>query len=145
MSAPPQHRPVLCIEDSDDDFAILQRLYLSIDTETTLVRFKTGLAFLQAVGEGWEVDPAYVLLDLNLPGMNGLDVLQRMRGHEHWRCVPVIMLSGSSRPAEVRNAHLAGANSYVTKPLDPRPLRDRLETLHHYWRDVVEHPRNHLP
>ena len=133
-------RPVVVIEDNTDDFAVLVRLYGHIDPTLELIRFQRGDDFLQALRAGEVTWPSYVLLDLNLPGPSGIDVLRELKGDAARGCLAVIMVSGSARPADVRDAYLAGANSYVVKPLDPHPYGEQLSALHRYWVGVVASP-----
>lgn len=80
--------------------------------------------------------PGVVLIDLNLPKVNGLEVLRALREHPRTRLLPVIILSASSEQREVRAAALLGANSYVRKPLDYGRLRETVELLGRYWIDL---------
>lgn len=77
--------------------------------------------------------PAFVLLDLGLPRIAGLDVLRVIRTDPTARLVPVTVLSASERHEDVRAAAELGANSYVRKPTDGKGLRDTLSTLALYW------------
>ena len=133
-------RPVVVIEDNNDDFAVLVRLYEHIDPTLELIRFQRGDDFMRALRAGEVTWPSYVLMDLNLPGPNGIAVLRELKGDATWGCVVVILLSGSARPSDVRDAYVAGANSYMVKPLDPHPYREQLSVLHRYWVDVVASP-----
>jgi len=131
---------VVVIEDNTDDFAVLVRMYRGIDPALELIRFQRGDEFIRALRCGDVAWPWYVLLDLNLPGPSGIDVLRELKGDAARGCLAVIMVSGSARPADVRDAYLAGANSYVVKPLDPHPYGEQLSALHRYWVGVVASP-----
>lgn len=80
--------------------------------------------------------PGVALLDLNLPKINGLEVLRELRENPRTRLLPVVILSASSEQRDVRAASLLGANSYVRKPLDYGRLRETVELLGHYWLDL---------
>jgi len=77
-------RPVVVIEDNNDDFAVLVRLYEHIDPTLELIRFQRGDDFIQALRAGEVTWPWYVLLDLNLPGPNGIAVLRELKGDATW-------------------------------------------------------------
>lgn len=80
--------------------------------------------------------PSVALIDLNLPKVNGLEVLRVLRENQRTRMLPVVILSASSEGRDVRAASLLGANSYVRKPLDYGRLRETVELLGHYWLDL---------
>lgn len=80
--------------------------------------------------------PGVALIDLNLPKVNGLEVLRELREHPRTRLLPVVILSASSEQRDVRAAALLGANSYVRKPLDYGRLRETVELLGRYWTDL---------
>jgi len=77
--------------------------------------------------------PKIVLLDLNLPKINGLEVLRQLRETPRTRLLPVLMLSASAEQSDVRTAAQFGANSYVRKPLDYARLRETIELISDYW------------
>jgi CheY-like chemotaxis protein len=78
--------------------------------------------------------PELVLMDLGMPKMNGLQLIQRMRDDPRTFFVPVIMLTASSVESEAVLAFKGGLNSYVSKPLDFRDFEAKLEEIREYWR-----------
>jgi two-component system, response regulator len=77
--------------------------------------------------------PCLVLLDLNLPHLNGFEVLKRMRADERTRFVPVVMLTSSDHPEDVRRAYELGANGYLDKLSDEVPWEEMVQTTARYW------------
>lgn len=77
--------------------------------------------------------PELVLLDLGLPGMNGLAVMQRIRDDPRTFFVPVVMLTSASEQSEAVRAFKGGLNSYVSKPLDYCDFEDKLRQVREYW------------
>src|SRR5262245_43730974 len=65
-----------------------------------------------------------VLLDINMPGMNGIEVLRQLKADPETRPIPVIMVTTSDDPAEIRHCYALGCTAYMTKPLDPASLVD---------------------
>jgi CheY-like chemotaxis protein len=128
--------PVAVVEDSDEDFAALTRALRDAVPADAIVRFASGD---EAVARAPSVRPALVLLDLNLPGLNGLDVLATLKAHPELHAVPVVVVSGSEREEDVEAAYATGANAYVAKSLDFAELRRRLTTLIGFW-DVATLP-----
>ena len=80
--------------------------------------------------------PDWVLLDLNMPRMNGFEVLRALRGHERTRLLPVIILTTSVDEADVSRGYACGANSYVRKVVDFREFSEAVELLGTYWTRV---------
>ncbi len=87
--------------------------------------------------------PKVVLLDLNLPKINGLEVLRQLRSNPRTRLLPVVMLSASAEQADVHAASILGASSYVRKPLDYARLREAIALLGGYWLNLNIPPPSH--
>ena len=84
--------------------------------------------------------PALILLDLKLPKLGGIDVLRRVRDHEHTRYVPVVILTSSSEEEDIVASLQNGANSYVRKPVDFSRFIEQVQRLQVYWLLVHEPP-----
>jgi CheY-like chemotaxis protein len=125
--------PLAVVEDSDEDFEALVRALRG--TEVEIVRFASGEEVLEGV-LGGSVRPALIVLDLNLPGVRGLEVLARLKGDPEVRGVPIVVFSGSDRQEDVGEAYDAGANAYLSKPLDFAELRRTVRALHDFWRNA---------
>ena len=77
--------------------------------------------------------PQLVLLDLNLPGLGGLEVVSRLRAHPRTAFVPIVILTSSDDEADMREAYRRGANSFVAKPMNFSAFVDTLGALWRYW------------
>lgn len=77
--------------------------------------------------------PALILLDINMPKINGLEVLQWIRQQPHFASVPVLMLTSSMRPEDMERASRLGANEYLLKPSDPSKLVELVKSFHERW------------
>ncbi len=84
--------------------------------------------------------PAFVLLDMKLPRLSGLEVLRSLRAHPLTALVPVIILSSSSEPCDMLACYQSGANSFVRKPVDFAEFTEKLNRLQAYWLGVNEWP-----
>jgi CheY-like chemotaxis protein len=89
-------------------------------------------------GEPW---PVVILLDINMPKMDGLEVLSRLKGHPECRSIPVVMLTTSAASQDVQAAYLRGANSYIVKPVDFDKFADVAAQIELYWA-VLNTPAN---
>ena len=85
--------------------------------------------------------PAIILLDLNLPGTDGRDVLVEIKSARPLAPIPVVVLTTSADSRDVEACYAAGANSYVQKPVDLDGFMDAIRLLSEYWFDVVILPK----
>jgi chemotaxis family two-component system response regulator Rcp1 len=84
--------------------------------------------------------PDLILLDLNLPKLDGREVLRAIKSDAELRRIPVIVLTTSSDIADIENAYENHANSFITKPTDFDEFLHAIETMHEYWLSVVRLP-----
>ena len=144
----PYSQPILLVEDSPEDFEATLRAFRKSGLKNTVVRCETGdqaLDYLYRRGE--YADPAssprpgVVLLDLNLPGTDGRQVLSEIKGDERLRDIPVVVLTTSSDERDINACYRSGANSYIQKPVDVDGFMKAIERLNGYWFEVVILPR----
>jgi len=134
---------ILLAEDSPEDARLILNALQPAITEEMVALCGDGVEALDYLfarnahaGRAGEELPCVALLDLNLPKVNGLEVLRELRENPRTRLLPVVILSASSEQRDVRAAALLGANSYVRKPLDYGRLRETVELLGRYWIDL---------
>jgi len=82
-------------------------------------------------------EPDLILLDLNLPGIDGCQVLARIKSDPYLRMIPVVILTTSNRDEDVLQTYMAGANTYISKPAEYPSYRELVATLHTYWVDTA--------
>jgi CheY-like chemotaxis protein len=123
-------RPLAVVEDSDEDFEALCRALPETAAGDGVRRYATGDEALAGLASA---RPAMVILDLNLPGIRGLDVLAALKEDPALRSLPIVVLSGSDRQEDIDAAYAAGANAYLAKPLDFAELRRVVTSLHDFW------------
>lgn len=136
---------VLLVEDSVADVELSREALAETGHPTRLHTVPSGeeaIELLERAVETGEGMPDLVLLDLNLPGLDGHRVLRWIRQNEALCSVPVVILSSSSASRDVAQAYGAGASGYVMKPQGFDALREKYDTLIRYWRDVVLRPRD---
>lgn len=129
---------ILLVEDNPDDVALTMRALKSHNITNDVVVAKDGVQALEylfgAKGSPAVAElPAVVLLDLKLPRVNGLEVLQRIRAEERTRLLPVVILTSSDEERDVINGYSLGANSYVRKPVDFIEFTEAAKQLGLYW------------
>jgi chemotaxis family two-component system response regulator Rcp1 len=130
---------ILLIEDSRADAKIIERALreASVDHRLTVIPDgRQALDFLMGLpDEADEADqsPDLILLDLNLPGLNGCQVLRRIKDDPQLRWIPVVVLTTSIRDEDVAQTYHAGANTYIPKPAEYPDYCSLVETLSGYW------------
>lgn len=134
---------LLLAEDSPEDYRLILKALQPIVQEEMVVLCNDGVEALDYLfarnahaERGADYLPGVALIDLNLPKVNGLEVLRELRQNARTRLLPVVILSASSEQRDVRAAALLGANSYVRKPLDYGRLRETVELLGRYWHEL---------
>jgi CheY-like chemotaxis protein len=144
-------RPViLLVEDNPADILITQRALRDGAVAIELIVIRDGQSAVEyllrqgshAAAPTWR-PPDLVLLDLNLPRMNGQEVLAHIRSSDRLGAVPVVVLSGSHRQEDVQALYLAGANTYMQKPQDFPRFVEVLQTICRYWLDMALLPYTH--
>ena len=131
---------ILLVEDNDDDAGLTERAFREAKIGNPIVRMEDGveaLDYLFCRGEHADRDigdlPAIVLLDLNLPRLNGLEVLAAMRADERTRHLPVVVLTSSTEERDRLAAYDQHVNSYVKKPVDYDQFVSAARQLGLYW------------
>ncbi len=140
-------RLILLVEDNPDDEE-LTRLALrkaGINHELAVARDGAeALDYLFATGTYADREacppPAVILLDLNLPKINGLEVLRRLRANAGTRFIPVVVLSTSREEQDISTSYQQGANSYIRKPVDFERFASVMELTGRFWLTVNEGP-----
>ncbi len=144
----PHSQPILLVEDSPEDFEATQRAFRKSGLKNTLLRCEDGdeaLDYLHRRGK--YADPAssprpgVILLDLNLPGTDGRQVLSEVKNNEHLHDIPVVVLTTSADERDISACYRAGANSYIQKPVDIDGFMKAIERLNGYWFEVVILPK----
>lgn len=131
---------ILLVEDNQDDEALTLRALKSHNLANEVVVARDGsqaLDYLFRAAEGktgeTAVLPELVLLDIKLPGMDGLEVLRRLRQNPATRRLPVVMLTSSVEETDRLASYDLGANSYVRKPVDFVEFTEAIKQLDLYW------------
>ena len=141
MSAPIH---VLLVEDNPGDADLTRdtladsRIRLDI---TVVVDGVEAIDFLLRRGRHAEaLTPDLIILDLNLPGMDGRAVLAEARRHQHLRSIPVVILTSSDAERDVVQTYALGANCYITKPVDLAAFQSIVRSIEGFWFTVVRLP-----
>ncbi|MFW7379155.1 MAG: response regulator [Oligoflexus sp.] len=135
---------ILLIEDQqdDEDLAILALRSSGINCQLVIARDGSeALAYLQHKNVGTQAFiPNLILLDLNLPKINGFQVLEKLRQNQLTQTVPVVVLSTSLEENDLRKSYRLGANSYIRKPVDYEEFTAILQKTTVYWLQINQTP-----
>jgi two-component system, response regulator len=132
---------ILLIEDNPDDEKLTVRALSKMGADVAIQVARDGAEAVEAIskGEGVAV-PQLIMLDIKLPKLSGIEVLEKIRANERTRFVPVIMLTSSDEDLDITRAYDLGANSYVRKPVDFDEFVSAVQHLGLYWLKLNRSP-----
>ena len=144
-------KKILLVEDNKDDILLIQRAFLKtrLSDKFELIIAQDGNQALSYLYDNKKISishngnlPTILLLDLNLPKINGFEVLQRIRSNEKTKMMPVVVFTSSKEERDIIKSYVLGANSYVRKPIDSEKFTLILQQIVTYWGDINELPVN---
>jgi two-component system response regulator len=129
-------RSILLVEDNPDDEVLTLRALKKnhiLNDVTVAHDGAEALEYLFADGHPGEKLPGLILLDLNLPKIDGLEVLRRIRANERTQIIPVVVLTSSKLEDDILASYRSGANAYVRKPVKFSEFADAVAALGMFW------------
>jgi len=138
---------ILLVEDNPDDVELTMRAFRKNSIANNVVVAHDGIEALDYLfGRGAHINrntadtPRLILLDLKMPKMDGLHVLEHLRADERTRLTPVVILTSSKEEQDLINSYKSGANSYVRKPVDFNEFLEAVHNIGLYWLLINESP-----
>ncbi|MBN8215021.1 MAG: response regulator [Spirochaetes bacterium] len=135
---------ILMIDDSAEDYEFAKKSFHKAGLNSVILHInngKEGLDYLLRRGkyaaEKEKPLPRMILLDINMPDMDGLEVLKAVKQDRNLQVIPVIMLSSSVEGKDIKQAYELGADSYIAKPVSINGLFRAIEMLKNYWFEIV--------
>ncbi|WP_169979453.1 response regulator [Tautonia rosea] len=142
---------LLLVEDSSPDVLILRRALADVGFRHRLTVLSDGgsaMAYLDRLSVpscSPDLIPDLVLLDLNLPGPSGSQILARLKSDPLLRAIPVVVMTTSSRDEDVWRSYQAGANTFIQKPGDFQRFRELAASFRRYWEETAIRPPRRPP
>lgn len=141
------NEPLLVVEDSNEDFRMLQRLMQRMAVQNPIHRCTSGDEVLEYLEQQVNYQssniaprPCVILLDLNLPGIDGREVLVKIKQNQTFKEIPIVIFTTSSNPKDIELCYQEGANGYLIKPMDAQELQKTIQAFVDYWLDANTPP-----
>lgn len=138
---------VFILEDNDDDYEMIERSFQKLQSKISIKRFIAGeelIEHIECLGNEIFSEISFLLLDLNLPGLNGFDVLSHLNNDSNLKILPSIVFTTSNNHKDVEKAYALGANSYIVKPDNNNSFYQVFEMIESYWLGVSKIPQGVL-
>lgn len=143
--------PLLIVEDSDEDYVVMERLMQQMSVKNPIYRCMDGdeaLDFIFREGpyqnRAKSPRPAVILLDLNLPGTDGREVLEQVKRDRSVTDIPVVIFTSSHNPQDVEFCYHNGANGYLIKPMGREKLTKTMQAFVDYWLNTNVPPEERI-
>ena len=132
-----REKTILLVEDNPDDVSLTLRALKKNQILNKVIVARDGseaLDFLFGTGDSPPIDmPEVILLDINMPRMSGLEVLERIRADERTRLLPVVVMTTSDEDRDRIDSYRLGANSYISKPVEFEEFNKVVKQLGVFW------------
>lgn len=129
-------RPIFLVEDNPIDLDLTIRAFTTKKIANPIEIARDGEEALKFL-EKWEngaPKPIVILLDINMPKINGLEVLKKIKSHPDFKTIPIVILTTSSESSDLKAAYELGVNSYIVKPVSFEKFLDVVGHIDLYWR-----------
>jgi CheY-like chemotaxis protein len=134
---------IVLVEDNPDDEALTLMALEKQNLAKDVVVLHDGVEALEFLLSPDNPLPDLVLLDINMPKVDGLEVLRRLRSEPRTAFLPIVLLTASDEERDVRDGYRFGANSYMRKPVSFDQLSDAVRHLGLYWLVLNQRPGSH--
>lgn len=138
---------ILLVEDNEGDIVLTTEALNEGKIKNSFSVVRDGWEAIQYLerNKGYEdaQEPDLVLLDINLPKMNGHKVLKHIKNHKDLKHIPVIMLTTSSDESDVIKSYENHSNCYITKPVDINSFLEVIASIENFWISIVQLPPKH--
>ena len=133
-------RTILIVEDNPADCGLTIDSFRRLRPDVQIDVCEDGESALEQLRDKARALPDLVLLDLNLPGIDGREVLHTIKSDPRLCRIPVCVLTTSRAPQDIDHAYAKHTNCYVVKPVDLNDFRDAIQKIERFWLDTVQLP-----
>jgi CheY-like chemotaxis protein len=138
----PESQPILIVEDSPDDFEATKRAFSKANLRNRIQHAESGELALAYLRDETCAKPGIILLDLNMPGLDGRKTLEIIKQTHQLKAIPVVILTTSNDERDVQACYDLGANTYIQKPVDFDGLIAAIRRLKEYWFEIAVLPKD---
>ena len=128
----PENGTIMIIEDNEQDYEMLVRALREVGIENPVTHYDNGDDALDLLKENTDAKPEFIFLDLNLPGIDGRDVLKEIKDNEKTEDIPVIVITSSSKTSDIEQCYENGTDNYITKPMGMQGYITAAKTIHSF-------------
>lgn len=136
---------ILLVEDNEGDILLTLEAFKELKVKNNIAVVKDGeeaIEFLKKQGQYAEsIMPHLILLDINMPKLNGIEVLDFIKKDEKLRKIPVVMLTTSSSDSDISECYEKSANCFITKPMDFGKFQSVVEAIESFWFSIAQLPK----
>ncbi len=126
-------RPILLVDDDDIDAMSVRRAFKEINITNPLARSVNGEEALKYLYDRSNELPCLILLDMNMPKMNGLEFLHVVKEEDRLKHIPVIVLTTSAEQCDIKESFKYSVGGYIVKPVDYKSFVEAIRTINMYW------------
>jgi two-component system, response regulator len=134
---------VLIADDDSDDCYLIRLAFEDCKIDNPIMFFKNGLELMEYINKQDAIEQksiGLIIMDLNMPKMDGKETLKSLKTNPFWRKVPVVMMTTSKTREDVEECYNLGANSYISKPTSYEDLNDAVRTITKLWLNYANLP-----
>lgn len=136
-----ESQPILIVEDSADDFEATKRAFTKANLRNAIAHVLSGEEALAYLRSDTKTKPGLILLDLNMPGLDGRKTLEIIKREPNLKKIPVVILTTSDDERDVKACYELGANTFIQKPVDFDGLISAIRRLKEYWFEIALLPK----
>lgn len=136
-----ESQPILIVEDSADDFEATKRAFVKANLRNAIAHVLSGEEALAYLRSDTKTKPGLILLDLNMPGLDGRKTLEIIKQAPNLKKIPVVILTTSDDERDVKACYELGANTFIQKPVDFDGLISAIKRLKEYWFEIAILPK----